>query len=283
MIFVGDTNRNGFASAKKIVPTIFKCQDGQEWYQGKCVSKCDRSVYIYDQTGQDKPYETKRGATQTCVDVWGSYFIYTACNEGWDLKNGYCEISPCTNYNFNENPSTVQGTVGKCKRGDNWVYKYTACNEGWDYDGVYQCKVHDCPTNTYPYTSSPSTDAGTIVNCKTGVTRLYGYSSCNTGWDKSNGYCNIHICDSGTYPYTSNPGSEAGTLISCKTGNDMRYGYTACNLGWIFASNQCTINACNGFNSTSASITGCKVNTKSHKNNRFCDIILSCNRTQLSF
>ena len=265
VIFVGDTRSTGFGATKKIMSITFQCQNGQEWYKGKCVSKCDRSVYLYEQSDTEKTYEPKRGATQTCSDVWGTYFAYISCDEGWELKNKYCEISSCANYNFNESPSTVQGTVGKCKRGDDWVYKYTACNEGWDYDGVYQCNIHNCPTNTYPYTSGPSADAGTIINCKTGTATRYGYSECRTGWDKSNGYCNIHVCDSATYPYATAQSSDAGTIISCKTGTDMRYGFTACNDGWGFANNQCTMNSCDGFNSTNASIVGCQANASCQK------------------
>ena len=236
VIFVGDTENVGFKSAQKVMPAVdFTCQNGQDWYNGKCVAKCDRTTYP-----QAVALDETKGTIASCTDAWGTYYIYTSCHNGWDLIEGDCIETDCSNFSYTSAPESIAGTVTSCKSGLSTFYKYLSCNEGWDFANG-KCTVHTCSSTTYPYTTNPSSDARTIVSCKTGAATQYGYSECRTGWDKSNGYCNIHVCDSNAFPFTSQPSNSIGTVASCKTGNDVKYGYSACSNDYELKNGQCEI------------------------------------------
>ena len=234
VIFVGDTENVGFKSAQKVMPAVdFTCQKGQDWYNGKCVAKCDQTTYP-----QAVALDETKGTIVSCTDAWGTYYTYTSCHNGWDLIEGNCIETDCTGFSYSSAPESIAGTVTSCKSGLNTFYKYLSCHEGWDFANG-KCNIHTCSSTTYPYTTNPSSDAGTIVTCKTGAATQYGYSECRTGWDKSNGYCNIHVCDSNAFPFTSQPSNSIGTVVSCKTGNDVKYGYSACSDDYDLNNGQC--------------------------------------------
>ena len=233
--FIGDANKVGFGAAKKIIPTVFDCPNGQDWYNGKCVAKCDRTTY-----SQAVALDETKGTIASCTDAWGTYYTYTSCHNGWDLIDGDCKETDCTGFPYTTTPEAIAGTVTSCKSGLNAFYKYLSCNEGWDFSNG-KCTVHTCSSTTYPYNSKPSSDAGTVITCKTGVATQYGYSECRTGWDKSNGYCNIHLCDANAFPFTSQPSNSIGTVVSCKTGNDVKYGYSSCTPEYELKNGQCEI------------------------------------------
>ena len=104
--FIGDANKVGFGAAKKVIPTVFDCPDGQAWYKGKCVKKCNKTAFPL--TGE--PDEVK-GTFDTCTDVWGTYYVYKSCHDGWDLIDGDCKETDCTGFPYTKAPESIAGTV----------------------------------------------------------------------------------------------------------------------------------------------------------------------------
>ena len=214
--FISSDNQIKLASVSFITSArrsiSFTCKPGQEWYKGKCVSMCDRTVYPL----APMP-ETKKGSLDSCTDVKGTYWRFVSCNEGWELNSGDCVIPDgIEEYPLSE-ISIIVGTGESKKFGDDLRWKYTYCNEGWDGPLNGECSIHDCSSSTYPYTTDPGNDAGTKTTCKTGTAYRYGYSNCNTGWDKSGSYCNVHICTG--YPLTSATTTGCASAEACKSGN----------------------------------------------------------------
>ena len=239
-------------------PKATSCAAGYESYNGKCIKKCDRSVYPL----ASKPDSTK-GTYTSCAGVT-TYYGYTSCNTGWVLKDHKCVESVCSGYPYDEQPSSSHGTVISCKAGEKTYYKYTFCNNGWNLSSG-TCVPQSCSASDYPYQSDPGNTAGTVVSCKTATATLYGYGACNIGWNKTNGYCNKNICDTTVYPYTSK-GQAVGcnNRQECRSGLDSYFGCGngGCQDSYYASGTQCIACTWNGYILTSCPTGGiCTDNT----------------------
>ena len=237
------------------VPKATSCASGYENYSGKCVKKCDRSVYPFT----TQPNSVK-GSFDSCSGI-STYYGYTSCNNGWTLSNHDCIENTCDGYVPQASLTHCQTAGGDvCYRGNTTVYKCSTCDTGWVLNASGVCVEKSCPSNEYPYPSDPGEDAGTIKSCQSGALTWYGYESCNTGWVKSGSYCNKVQCDTTTYPYTTQGQATGCTSAQeCKSGSDSYYGCgtSGCKSGYVANGNQCDINQCTGYY-PSSEITNCK-------------------------
>ena len=181
--FIGESKQITFEEARKVLPTVFSCPEGQDLYQGKCINQCNRSIYLMTEVP-----DANKGKIDSCTDAQGTYYAYTECYNGWDLIQGNCVATDCSGFTYTSDPGSLAGTVTSCKSGTETLYKYTDCNPGWDYsNGV--CSIHICDSIIYPFNSEPDKNIGKIETCKAGVMMQYGYSACYEGYKLENHNC----------------------------------------------------------------------------------------------
>lgn len=177
-------------------------------------------VKVFAQTCTAAPTCGELGYAQTAEDCTGLHMLKCP----FDTSIVFCGGSACDSGYIYSSCDSSKGTCDEC----GGLYKYTACKDGWSLSGS-DCAENTCSKSSYPYTSSPSATAGTVVSCKSGTVTTYGYSSCNIGWVYSNGDCKVescpssyyigscpsgwlcHICLSGTTIYVKPYGCETGT------------------------------------------------------------------------
>lgn len=226
--FVTDNNRISFADSSQ----SYGCGNGWHLLNSKCVKNiCAAETYPFS----TKPDETI-GTLISCQSGDDKHYGFSSCNDGWEIKNGNCEIRDCSGYPYTAIPDTAAGAVTSCRSGANIFYTYNSCNSGWEGSAGW-CEPNTC--EGYPFLTSPDTSIGTASasTCKSGIITKYKYASCKTGWDLNDGACDVHICDSATY-FANNCVANA-VCSTCYSGGNIKYASPVCNADYELLDGVC--------------------------------------------